>query len=303
MDKRDNVEYMYNYLKHAFKFETYKYLWSEALQASNQELARMNQEYADCDASITTSNETLMLLDSTTKSEVEEIRKQVKLYKIGKILAVLFFAIFPFNFLVFYYLHKKQKEEQERLDYISSQQLKDIRVMCEHENIKNNKLNMEQLKIDAQNLKQNQQAIVKNLNYAQSVLDKIYSENVIHSKYRSLGIVGTLCGYLETGRCIIIRGHGGIYDTYEEDLKAKLILIELQEIKARLANIEHYQKLIYQEMTAANRSLNEIKSTLNRIDSNVLDIKCNTAISAAADTQTAAAANYMAWTTYGNAMR
>ena len=100
------------------------------------------------------------------------------------------------------------------------------------------------------------------LQKAKTTLNEIYALNLLPSKYRSLSAVATLYEYLETGRCTVIQGHGGIYDTYEYDLKLGIIVSKLDEIIDRLDLIAENQRLLYAEMKEANRSLHNINSEL-----------------------------------------
>ena len=104
-----------------------------------------------------------------------------------------------------------------------------------------------------------------------------------------------MLGYLQTGRCNAIQGHGGIYDTYEIDMQNRAIITTLEEIKNISLQIEANQQLLLSEMQQANRTLTNINQTVNRIDVTTKQIEKNTAISAAANQQTAAAASWIAW--------
>lgn len=140
-----------------------------------------------------------------------------------------------------------------------------------------------------------QEEILKALLAAKKNLTDIYSKNILPTKYRSLNAVATLYEYLETGRCNTIQGHGGIYDTYETDLQRHVIIETLTDIRDSMYRIEANQQLLYRELQQANRTLSTIKSNLAEIEKTNAEIAHNTAISAVANQQTAAAARWMAW--------
>lgn len=142
---------------------------------------------------------------------------------------------------------------------------------------------------------QRQEEIYVALSNAKNTLANIYSENVLPIKYRSFNAVATLYEYLATGRCNTVQGHGGIYDTYENDLKMGIIISTLSEIRDSMYRIEANQQLLYNEMQKANSTLTSIKNCLGDIKKINTQIAKNTAISAAANQQTAAAAQWMAW--------
>lgn len=144
-------------------------------------------------------------------------------------------------------------------------------------------------------LSKRQDEIYKSLQAAKNTLGQIYSKNVLPQKYRHLTAVATLYEYLETGRCNNINGHGGIYDTYVTDLQQSIIIDNLENINATLNRIEANQHLLYQELQQANKTLSSISSSLTEIEKSNAEIAQNTAISAVANQQTAAAARWMAW--------
>lgn len=152
--------------------------------------------------------------------------------------------------------------------------------------------------IEGSVISKRQEEISVSLQKAKKDLTNFYAENVLPAKYRSLNAVATLYEYLETGRCNTIQGHGGIYDTYENDLRLGLIIQNLVEMNNRLADIQANQRLLYQELQQANRTLSGINSSLNNIEKTNEEIAKNTAISAVADQQTAVAARWMAWNSW-----
>lgn len=145
-----------------------------------------------------------------------------------------------------------------------------------------------------------QDEIHKQLQIAQSNLNQIYSLNVLPTKYRNLNAVATFYEYLVTGRCNTIQGHGGIYDTYEVERIQIEQLRQQMQMNATLSRMEDNQRMICQEMRQANQTLSGIKSHLSEIERSNEEIAKNTAISAAADRQTAEAAQWMAWRAWAN---
>ncbi len=146
----------------------------------------------------------------------------------------------------------------------------------------------------------NQQQIFQALNSAKQQLANIYAINVLPAKYRNIGAVATMYEYLATGRCNTIQGHGGIYDTYEVERLAIEQLRQLAQMNETLDRIEENQRYIYRELRQANHTLSGIRSSLSDIQKTNEQIANNTAVSAVANQQTAAAAQWMAWHTWAN---
>lgn len=145
-----------------------------------------------------------------------------------------------------------------------------------------------------------QDEIHAQLQIAKDNLKQIYSLNVLHEDFRNLKAVATLFEYLDTGRCNMIEGHGGIYDTYRTEMVQIAQLEEQIKTNAILTRIEHHQRRICQELSQANQTLAGIKSHLSEIEKTNAEIAHNTAISAAADQQTADAAQWMKWKAWVN---
>lgn len=145
-----------------------------------------------------------------------------------------------------------------------------------------------------------QEEIYKQLQIAQTQLRQIYSLDVLPPKYRNLNAVATFYEYLETRRCTTIDGHGGIFDTYETERIQLLQLEELAQMNTTLSSIEDEQRMICEETRQANQTLSNITNQLSEIERTNQTIARNTAISAAANRQTAEAARWMAWNAWAN---
>ena len=154
---------------------------------------------------------------------------------------------------------------------------------------------MSEYTLQEKKLTERQNEICRALNTARDNLNRLYSENILPEKYRSFNAVATMYEYLETGRCNTIQGHGGIYDTYVKDLQMGLIIQNLESIKASISRIEDNQQFLYNELRQANSTLQTINSSLADIRTTSAQIARNTAISAEANRQTAAAAQWFTW--------
>ncbi len=154
--------------------------------------------------------------------------------------------------------------------------------------------------IEETELQEKQNEISTALQSAKKNLAQVYSEDVLPAKYRNLTAVATLYEYLETGRCNTIQGHGGIYDTYEVEKIAMERLRQQIITNQTLSRIEDNQRYICQELRQANQTLSRISSSLSEIEKTNAEIAKNTAISAVANQQTAAATSWLAWNAWAN---
>lgn len=213
----------------------------------------------------------------------------------------LFLALVPIIVLIVSSIKSKNAKRAytrtENIDFSDAKKSE-----AEMLNSHNNSLNESLKKLQSYDLaiKLDQHEIIKNLNKSKKDLERIYSLNVLPAKYRNFVAVATLYEYLDTGVCTIIEGHGGIYDTYEKDLKLGYIIGSLNNIQNALGRIENNQEILISEYRQANDSLNSIKSSFAAIQESNEAIERNTAISAVANQQTAATARWLAWNTWSN---
>lgn len=137
--------------------------------------------------------------------------------------------------------------------------------------------------------------LIKSLQEAKKNLDDFYSADIIPTKYRSLNAVSTLYEYIDTGRCSIIEGHGGIYDTYEYDLKLGLIINNLIDINNTLNRLETNQLYLYREIQDASGALSRITNSLVAIEESSDSASKSLAATAIEQQQINAKVQWMAW--------
>ena len=150
------------------------------------------------------------------------------------------------------------------------------------------------------NVSAQQEEIQTNLNIAKKNLAEIYSLNVLPGKYRTFESVATLYGYIVGFRCTIVKGSGGIYDTYEKDLQASVIIEKLSNIEASLSRIEYYQRELVNQARIANNQLASINSSLESINNYSAEIAKNSQITAVASQQSAAALQWQNFHMWSN---
>lgn len=336
----NSVAYMKEYLKYALEFEKYVYIWTKAMDEANARMRQIYNEKNQLESVITTATDTrysdvLYQQKSFNQKELSKYKKKSKnvltfiivfllilfvvgagigivsggasnvvllpLYGIGTMFGGFFLTgIGPVSMWL-YFSNKKKADalaEKAKRDY-SEDSTRRQRMIIEAKS-NNASQNLTIVKNEALVTESRQNEIFTALNTAKKNLAEIYSMNVLPYKYRNLNAVATMYEYLETRRCNTIAGHGGIYDTYEVERIQLEQLQQMIQMNQRLANIEDYQRYICQELSKANRILSDISSCLNNIEKTNREIAKNTAISAEANKQTAAATSYLAWRAWAN---
>lgn len=129
--------------------------------------------------------------------------------------------------------------------------------------------------------------------------NEFYSENILPPQYRTLVAVSTMYPWLQYKRCTEIYGHGGLFDTYEYDLKLGTIIGNLQQLNAKMDIVIRNQQTLIQEVRRGNeiagdilRHVESIENTQERIASDVSDIKTSSQITAMQSSRAAMYAEY-----------
>lgn len=92
----------------------------------------------------------------------------------------------------------------------------------------------------------------------EACLEKLYSQNIVYSKYRSLISIATLYEYFESGRCSELEGSNGAYNLYESELRANIIIGSLSQIISDIEQVKNGQYALYQELCRSNKVLESI---------------------------------------------
>lgn len=301
---KNSVSYIKEYLKYALEFEKYVYIWSQAMDEVNSRIRQIYSERKQLENTKVTARQRLTSLEDTNErqrrykeSEASQCRKNART---ALILGFVFIVILPICIGIhFFYKNKAAtlEEEAKQLSSEASAKRQKIILQAQESQAENDWIvnNVEETVIN-----QRQEEIHNALVAAKNSLMQIYSENVLPQKYRTLTAVATLYEYLETGRCNTIQGHGGIYDTYEVESLHLAQLQQMVQMNQTLSRMEDNQRYICQELRQANRTLSSINASLNEIEKTNAEIAKNTAISAAANQQTAAATSWLAWRAWAN---
>ena len=96
---------------------------------------------------------------------------------------------------------------------------------------------------------------------------RIYSTGSLAREYQTLQAVAAMGGYLETGRCERLYGHGGAIDTFAHDAQLSLITSKLDVIIRKLDDIRYSQVCLYRAVQENNQELGKIRGELGQLAS------------------------------------
>ena len=106
------------------------------------------------------------------------------------------------------------------------------------------------------------------LHALETALEAHYSSNVIFPKYRNMVAITTINEYLMSGRCYELEGPNGAYNLYEMELRQNIVINQLSNIISNLEQIRNNQYTLYQELTKANETVNDILRELRVVTEN-----------------------------------
>lgn len=120
----------------------------------------------------------------------------------------------------------------------------------------------------------------KEISYIDNLRNKLYTLNVLPSKYCSLIPVVTISEYFEIGKCNSLKGPSGAYMIFDDEVRHNMIISQLNQIIDRLEVIAQNQRMLYDALQEANRISNEISYQNMKILENQIVIKDNSAATA-----------------------
>lgn len=164
------------------------------------------------------------------------------------------------------------------------------------------KINYQLRKLDQQEeaLTDHQERVFLELQNAKKVRSNIYALGFLHEDYHDFVAVSTMYGYLDRGRCTTLMGSGGIYDTFEKDLQMQTVIRNLQDLNASMDRVEANQRVLINEMRAANQHLASMSRSLNNIEDYSRQTAQNTAMTAVASQQAAAELKWQSYQMWAN---
>ena len=284
MPNNNDPVYMSQYLEYVVEFEKYVWIWTNAMNTANNQLQMLYRKRNSLDNAVSQGINENKALNLRYAAQANIRKKDSKKFLKRAVLSVIGFIVIIMVLLVIFVLNKSGITKYTEAAYPlvwggiflfffgiyninryfknkqSISQMKKFDVNSASEALVKNRKNQAELyrinsKEEELKIKEKQSEIFTALQDAKSSLRDIYAVNVLPERYRSFCAAATMLGYLQTGRCNAIQGHGGIYDTYEIDMQNRAIITTLEEIKNISLQIEANQQLLLSEMQQANRTL------------------------------------------------
>lgn len=315
---RDSVPVMTQVFKNAMIFERYVKIWSDSLRYVNAELNNNAVKKKEAMSNLEWEQRNYNTLDGEYLEKTKAMKKRIRkswltilvvlvtttIYvlvgllapgdNIIKMLFLLTAEFAPLALLIILGINinviVKNKKELKKYGRANQKHA----VIVSSNNITSLNSFLSKKEKEKQLMLSKKASITQQLHAAQQTLNRIYAQGLIPKRYQGLVQTATIYGYLETGRCNIICGHGGVYDTYEKDLQAGLIIGNLVEINKKMDIVIHNQERLYDEMESINSTVGGIKREIETSNQTLNQIERNSAIAAAAATQSAAAQSYIA---------
>jgi len=113
-------------------------------------------------------------------------------------------------------------------------------------------------------LKNERQIMQSVLNELMKKRAQLYRTNYLDKAYCSLVPVGAMYGYLKTGRCTTVYGHGGVIDTYIHDQQFEILNSKLDTIIYKLDEIRATQIELTNALEKNNNEMKALKSEIER---------------------------------------
>lgn len=101
------------------------------------------------------------------------------------------------------------------------------------------------------------------LQKAISCKHQLYNYNIIFGKYRNFVAISSFYEYLMAGRCTTLEGTNGTYNLYETELRANIIISQLNSVLESLDKIKENQYMIYDSIQSVNTSLRRLEATMS----------------------------------------
>ncbi len=143
---------------------------------------------------------------------------------------------------------------------------KELRRKWENENVRRETAALETLALVPQ-MRSQKMAFVETRNNLVSKRKQLYGTCYLDSAYHGFVPVAAMYGYLKTGRCTTIYGHGGVVDTYVHDQQFALLNSKLDTIISKIDDIRHTQAALANAIKKNNDDINRLRQDIDRFAS------------------------------------
>ena len=130
---------------------------------------------------------------------------------------------------------------------------------------KNRREQIEQLKTRKQVADACRQAVEKSLVTSRRNLEKMYSYNIVFSKYRNYIMISSIYEYICAGRCTTLEGHEGAYNIVELEIRLDHIITQLDAVLRNLSAICANQYILYSCLQESNKKIDTFMQEESRM--------------------------------------
>ncbi len=323
---KDNVEMMTKIFYYAMTFEKYERIWLDAWKYTNSLIASKQDKVETAEFRIENSQSTINNIDKDYDKYRDNAKKEIKKWTTVVSIILIFFVVLVVSVILclnewffksgvinlfieayayfgiyiqfiaiglgIYAIYIVRKKKSDLATY-TNQKIEQTKAVSAN-NIEACKVFIKKTNEEIAILESKREFILIQLGKAKSMKDKIYGLGLIPSRYTGIVPVATMYGYLVNGICTIIRGHGGVYERYENDIKLGFIIQNLVDINKKLDVVIKNQEKLYNLMGDINSTLGNIKREIEYGNKMMSEIKSDSSIIATASTQSAVAENYLA---------
>lgn len=112
-----------------------------------------------------------------------------------------------------------------------------------------------------------------------SLLNRMYEKGIIPAKYQHNYVAsGMFYEYIATKRCLQLEGHGGVFDTYEKELRLNTIIENQETIISKLDTLIDCMRTVCAQLNVIQQQLASINSTVDSVKRNTQIAAMNSGI-------------------------
>ena len=179
---------------------------------------------------------------------------------------ILVFVAFVSPFIVVLHGMSNKKDSSKQIKQAYQED------MQKHSKMQAERLQLQQNNAEKLRKYQSQLPLLINLiNEVENTLNHLYSENIIHPKYRNLTAVSSFVDYLSTGRTASLVRSGsdpGAYNLFEEDVRANRILDAINRgfstLSMQLSQISQNQYSLYSAVREGQKVLEGVSNLIEQ---------------------------------------
>ena len=92
--------------------------------------------------------------------------------------------------------------------------------------------------------------------------NQLYATDIVFSKYQNVVALSSFYEYLMSGRCSTLEGANGAYNLYESEIRANLVISQLDQVLNSMEQIKKNQYMIYTEMQNTNKAIKHMEASI-----------------------------------------